>query len=102
MRPVLYSDLCAASRALMAVVQHERHRLCAQMLHEADTADRFVRRLGKLHPKFGGGTLAEVASQRPMAADQGFDDLDYCSCVKLLLQHLIERRSAAPVQSGLT
>ena len=91
MRSATYSDVAAAVRAVYAVENGERVERCRVMLHQADTADRYTRRLGKVHPRLGGGTLAEVASRYPQRADAGFDDAEVLECWILVLRHLGDR-----------
>lgn len=91
MRPVTYSDVSFAARALWAVSVPLRQDLCAQMFYEAEIADRFTRRLGKAHPRWGRGTLAETALWRCLALDPGSDDPDYCTCVTQVLEQFAAR-----------
>lgn len=91
MRPLLLSDVTAAARALLAVPEVGRHALCARLLREADWADRYARRLGKVHPLWGNGTLKAAAFRRVLAAESTFDDLAYCSCFELVLTCLADR-----------
>jgi len=65
MRPVGLGDLVAAARALAAVPRGQRRAVMAQMLSEAEAADTFRRREGRLHPRYGNGTLMAVALARP-------------------------------------
>jgi hypothetical protein len=88
MRTVLLSDVSAAARVLLGVPKFQRARLCARMLREADHADRYLRKQGKLHPKWGNGTLLAVARTRPLSSEPSFDDVDYCSCFELVLRGL--------------
>lgn len=92
MRPVLYSDLRAAALAVLAVPEGARPSLCTQLLREADFADKFVRRTGRLHPDWGNGTLMAVARLRHLASDRTFDDPGYCSAFQLILSGLIARK----------
>ena len=69
MRSVHYSDVSAAARALLRLPEEAREAQCAQMMTQADWADRFVGRLGKLHPLWGNGTLGDVACSKGLAAE---------------------------------
>lgn len=89
MRPVLHGDVSAAARVLLTVPQRNRDRLCAIMIAEAELADRYVARTGKLHPQFGNGSLMAAAHGRRLANEPGFDDLQYCQCFEIVLRHLI-------------
>lgn len=95
MRRPFFSDVSTAARALLMAPSAEREGLCQIMVREAELADRFARRLGKPHPKWGSGTLCEAAMRRRPAAEPGFDDPDYCSCFMLVLQQLGRRPRSA-------
>ncbi len=95
MRMVFFSDVSAAARVLLGVPNVQRVQLCANMLHEADNADRYLRRHGKLHPLWGNGTLLATARLRPLKSEPSFDDGDYCDCLELVLQALKRRRRCA-------
>lgn len=88
MRRVLYSDVSAAARALLATPPSFRAQVCLEMIREAECADRFVRRLGKLHPKWGNGTLLAAARQRQLEREPSFDDAEYCACFQHVLSAL--------------
>lgn len=90
MRSVSYTDVAATVRVLLAVTPMARRQTLKQLLREAAFADKFVRRLGKLHPKWGNGTLLDAAKRRRMAPELSFDDPEYCKCfsqVVLALSH---------------
>lgn len=92
MRPVLLSDVTAAARVLLGVAAARRIACCERMIREADHADRYVRRSGRLHPDWGNGTLLAAARTRPLQAEPGFDDLVYCECFEIVLHALRRRR----------
>ena len=78
MRPVLHGDVSAAARALYRMPAPLRAETCARMIAEAEIADRFRARTGQAHPLFGNGSLMGAARKRPLAAEPGFGDADYC------------------------
>ena len=88
MRMVLYSDVSAAARVLLGTPPAFREQVCTRMLREAEGADRFVRRLGRLHPKWGNGTLLATAQRRRLSVEPSFDDPDYCACFQQVLSAL--------------
>jgi len=94
MRPVLHGDISSAARALLAVPQTERARLCSLMIAEAELADAHVARTGRLHPIHGNGSLMATARNRGLADEPGFDDIDYCRCFELVLQQLIHNQAS--------
>lgn len=93
MRPVLHSDLRAAARALLAITNSQRVGVLAQMIDHAETADRYMRRLGKPHAEWGTGTLASAARKRCLAPEPTMDSSEYCACLGIVLRGLIERRA---------
>ncbi|WP_170410232.1 MULTISPECIES: DUF7742 family protein [Ruegeria] len=89
MRPILHGDVAAAARALLAALPQDRDRLCTRLIQEATLADQYVGQTGNLHPLFGNGSLMAAARNRRLADEPGFDDVQYCRCFELVLQHLI-------------
>ena len=101
MRPVLHGDVSCAARALFAVPPEARAALCQRMLREAEAADRFRLRHGRLHPRWGNGSLMAVARRYPMADEPGFDDAGYRRCFVMVLRALGARwRDKRPVRRG--
>ena len=102
MRPVLHGDVSSAARVLRRVPPVRRAFLCRRMLAEAEAADRHVARHGRLHPRWGNGSLMSAARKRPLAPEPTFDDPDYCACFETVLaclRALSQRRrrcSASP------
>ncbi|MAM25539.1 MAG: hypothetical protein CML55_09215 [Rhodobacteraceae bacterium] len=94
MRAVFYSDLIAAARALGGSPPGDRLHLCHRMLREADWADRYARRLGKVHPRWGNGTLGAAAGQYPQARAAAVNEADHLACLLVILRAL-EAKSAA-------
>lgn len=70
MRALMISDLRAILRVLRLAEERKRVGLCRKILWEAEVADRFTRRLGRVHPAWGSGTLLGAAAAYPMA-DEG-------------------------------
>lgn len=93
MRPVLYCDVSAAARVLMRVPQAHREERCAGMIERAQVADRFVKRLGRIHPVWGNGTLLAVARRHPIGPEPSFDDAAFCDCFEMVLKQLRLRRA---------
>lgn len=98
MRPVLHGDVSNAARALLNVPGVLRRELCEKMIREAEAADIFARREGRLHPLWGNGSLMSAARKRVLADEPGFDNPVYCRCFEMVLQGLI-RHWPAPTRS---
>jgi hypothetical protein len=92
MRPVLINDVTTAARALLAVPAVDRMALAASLIGAADVADRYTRRLGRVHGEYGDGTLANAARKYELADEPTLDDLAYCECLELVVLQLIARR----------
>ncbi|MHA6262170.1 DUF7742 family protein [Arenibacterium sp. CAU 1754] len=98
MRPVLHGDVSSAARALLNVPPADRAALCHRLLREAEEADRYVARVGRLHPIWGNGSLMSAARKRVLANEPTFDDAEYCGCFEMVLQALVLRR-VTPLRS---
>ena len=91
MRPVLHGDVSAAARVLYLMPAPLRALACKRMIDEAEAADRFSARTGRVHPLFGNGSLMGAARKRKLAPEPGFDDREYCQCFEQVLRALVER-----------
>ena len=61
MRPLHGADLFDAMRAVLAVPAEARATRAAQVTRAARLADRYRKRLGRAHPRFGNGSLSDAA-----------------------------------------
>lgn len=86
-RPVYLYDLDAATRVVLAVPDADRFAVATALVHAADTADRYRKRLGKAHPSFGTGTLTSAASRLPRVPAVSCD-AGYRACLELVLRAL--------------
>lgn len=93
MRPVHHGDVSSAARALLAARPDLRPALARRMIHEAETADRYLQENARIHPQYGNGTLMAVARKRPLAVEPDFDDPDYSRCFEMMLRFLRRRLS---------
>ena len=89
MRPVLHGDISSVARFLLSVPPDHRERMCWQVICEAEDADAFLRKTGRLHPVLGNGSLMSAAHKRPLPPEPRFDDVGYCECFRLVLDSLI-------------
>ena len=92
MRPVLHGDIVAAARVLLRMPRDQRRSELWRMLKHADAADRYRKRLGKGHPKWGNGSLMAVAMGREMVGEPFLDDPEYCRCMVDVFEVLIMSR----------
>ncbi len=91
MRPLRHADLSAAGCALLRAAPADRPALLTRLLSEADAADAYRRRTGRLHPLWGNGALATPAMARPRAREPFLDDPDYAACLALICRAMIDR-----------
>jgi hypothetical protein len=94
MRPVLSGDVSNTARALLREPAAQRQALCARIFEQAALATAFVRRHGRLHPRYGNGSLMAAARRNPLADEPGFDNVDYCQCHVLVMDRLIQQAQA--------
>lgn len=92
MRPVLHGDLVAAARVLLGLPAEERPARMRQLLDAADLGDRYRRRFGRPHPRFGNGSLMAAASAWPMPIEPGLDSREYLDCLGCAIEALLARR----------
>ncbi len=101
MRPVLPGDVSAVARALLMVPPPERPALCRRIFGGAVEAAAHCRLIGRLHPRWGDGSL-NAAARRYVLADEPFlDDPHYLQCTRLVLRELAaahERSGEAPAR----
>ncbi|MBQ4823385.1 MULTISPECIES: DUF7742 family protein [unclassified Leisingera] len=86
--PVLPGDVSAVARALLAVPENIRLHLCRRILGGAAEAAAHCRLMGRLHPRWGDGSLSAAARRFALAAEPFLDDPEYLSCTRLVLREL--------------
>lgn len=102
MRPLLHGDLVAAARVLLGLAPARRPLIMARMLAAADLADRYRRRLGRPHPRFGGGSLMAAAAAWPQRPEPMPGDADYLDCLACVIAGIRRARGRppGPAESG--
>jgi hypothetical protein len=88
MRPVMHGDLTALARHLMTMPTAQRPAGCAQLIAEADAADRYRKRFGRAHPLWGNGTVMARARTVPLPPEPALRHPDYARCLILALSAL--------------
>lgn len=103
MRRVLIGDMIVAAQALRDVPAH-RHRLVfGQMLARAHAADKWRKRLGRIHPCWGNGSLMALAL--PLARGKPGEDCPpagdaaFLSALRTVVEVLEARQKARDRQS---
>ena len=100
MRPLLPGDLDCAVAVVMAQPPEDRPRVAAQLLAQADVADRYRKRLGRAHPVFGTGSLMSAALGWPDAPRGGVYDASYCVALIVVLTAVQDWRGRFGGHSG--
>lgn len=85
MRQVGITDLYHAARAVQAVPSTHREQFCRELLWRAHVADKYVKRLRKLHAKWGDGSLRAAALAHCSMAQTGNDHSDLQRCLLIVL-----------------
>lgn len=94
MRRVGLNDLHHAACAVQSAAKSERHCCARQLVWRAHVADKYVKRLRKLHPNWGDGSLRE-ASLRALKWDtRPRDSQEYRRCMSVVLEALEDRENA--------
>ena len=81
MRPLLPTDLDAAVSVLLAAPRSMWPQLAAELLTDAETADRARLTTGRAHPTLGNGSLAAAAGMRPRHRLPDWCDATYCAAL---------------------
>ncbi|WP_291731669.1 hypothetical protein [Leisingera sp. F5] len=97
MHPVLPGDVSAVARALLAVRDADRQRLCRRIFGGASEAAAYAGLTGRLHPRWGDGSLSAAARRFDLAAEPFLDDPIYLNCSRLVLRELARHLRIAGV-----
>jgi hypothetical protein len=71
----------------------------ADILMAVDLADRFRKRTGRMHPRYGDGSLGDAAWRTGLAIRPPRCDAEYCACLSIVLEKLDLWRSRRAVIS---
>jgi len=91
MRRVLYGDVRAAARALLAVPREARAALLTRLFAEAEAADAHRLATGRAHPRYGTGSLMSAALAHDVAREPYLDDATYAACLAEVFEALVAR-----------
>ncbi|KEJ90215.1 hypothetical protein DSW25_08455 [Sulfitobacter donghicola DSW-25 = KCTC 12864 = JCM 14565] len=81
-------DLLHAARVIQAAPVENRKETARQLVWRAHVADKYVKRLRKLHPEWGDGSLRGAAVASGCLTGQPFNSLHIQHCILILLQVL--------------
>ena len=69
-----------------------------QILACAEEAGLCLRRTGRVHPRFGNGSLMAVVLPLGLPPERFVDDPEYCACLIVMLEEI--RRRSIPTGSS--
>jgi hypothetical protein len=93
MRSVHLCDLNLAARTLMMVRAEGRSLRIAQILDQAHAADKFRKRTGRAHSRYGNGTLAAACHHQPKHMMPAQCDENYLASMEVVIRGLLARRT---------
>ena len=92
-RPVQFADLEAAMRLLLKAPPAQRRLDMADICARADIADRHRKRLRRLHPTYGDGTLMAAAMGQGLAPRPAAVTAEVLSCLHIVIAVLQDKSS---------
>ena len=85
-------DLHHAACALQCVHRTKRMGFCRELIWRAQVADKYVKRLRKLHPEWGDGSLCAAAIRHQIAGLSQVRSSEFNECLSIFLNVLLEKR----------
>lgn len=92
MREITQGDLRLAARVLLGRSEGAWPALMAEMLAEAHHADRYRKVFGRVHPRFGNGTLMAVAFARAPVPEPPAGDMRYLEALRAVIEAVLAWR----------
>lgn len=96
MRPVLLTDLRAAAAVLAAAPEADWPGLAQRLVSEADAADRYRKRFGRAHCRFGTGSLMAAANRYRHMPEPADMTVQLMRAMIVVLSALVSRCGHAP------
>lgn len=84
-------DLHHAACAVQGVHRKNRIGFCDELIWKAHVADKYVKRLHKLHPQWGDGSLRAVALQHQPMVLTAIEPSEFLACLSIVLRALLEK-----------
>jgi len=94
MRAVGITDLHHAALAVLAVAGPKRAQFSIDLLWRAHVADKYVKKLRKIHPLWGDGSLRAAALQAAKTPQNNLYHRDYSAAMAVVLRAIAQRRAA--------
>jgi hypothetical protein len=88
MRAILHADVVTLARCLLAVDVDERAQFCGMVFEMAHAGDKYRKRFGRWHHKFGSGTLASACWGLPRKLEPFLSDKDYADCMRIIFDRI--------------
>lgn len=83
MRRVHLTDLHFAARALMCIRPYDREASISTIMERAHATDKYRKRMGRSHPRWGAGRLADICMLMPMSKRPDGCDPIYLRCMAI-------------------
>ena len=90
MRAVHLSDLNMAARTLLAVPDTGRRNLAHLLIKNAHLADKYRKKTGRAHPRYGDGSLCAVCLPLARTAMPDRCDPRYLECLGIVIEGLLD------------
>ena len=91
MRAILHTDVVTLARCLLAVEVDRRMPLCDKVFVMAHAGDKFRKRLGRYHHRFGAGTLASACWGLPRKPEPFLSNKDYADCMGVIFDRIADK-----------
>ncbi len=91
MRAVLHIDVVTLARCLLAVEAVMRVDLCDRVFDWAHAADKYGKRFGVYHLRFGFGNLASACMDLPKEPEPFLSNKEYAHCLKVVFERILRR-----------
>jgi len=92
----MHGDVVSAARVLRGLPVAKRKPELLRLLRQANFADQHRIETGRVHPFWGDGSLMTIALAATPAPEPRFDDVDYCACMALVFETLVQWRMSDP------
>lgn len=92
MRQAGLSDLHHAALVLGGLDAEQRESACRELMWQAHVADKYVKRLRKIHPQWGDGSLRSAALGIGGPCRAGLPEPRYFAALGLVARTLAERK----------
>lgn len=86
-------DLHHAACALQGFPREQRVDLCALLIWRAHVADKYVKRLAKLHPQWGDGSLRAAALGHRIGIVTRTDCPEFLRCLSIVVNAVVAKQT---------